>query len=76
MMNDFVTASERLNNFTQEKIITQYDSDRAFWNCDPWIAHFESYDGAPIDYGVPSDDPIAFGCTEQEAIENLLELSR
>ena len=75
MMHDFITPEERLN-FFPKKIVSFYDKDRAFWNCEPWVAHFECYDGAPIDNETPSDDPIGFGCTQQEAIDDLLEQTR
>jgi len=52
-----------------------YDQDRAFWGCQPWVATWDGYDGAPIDYGTPSRDPIGSGCTEQEALDDLLEQS-
>jgi len=75
MMTDFVSSQERIS-MCKEKIVTFYECDRAFWNCEPWVAHFSSYDGAQIDNETPSDDPIGFGCTEQEAIDNLLENAR
>ena len=46
-----------------------------FWGFCPWVAVFDGYDGAPIDYETPSRDPIGEGCSEQEAIDDLLEKS-
>jgi len=54
------------------RIITKCDNSRKYWNCDRWIAIFDNYDGIPIDHETPSADPIGFGRTEQEAIDNLL----
>ena len=54
-------------------IHARLDSDRHFWGLAPWVAVFDGYDGAPIDYDTPSRDPIGEGYTEQEAIDDLLE---
>jgi len=56
-----------------DKVEVTYDQDRAFWGCEPWIAVWEGYDGAPIDYDVPSNCPLGVGHSEQEAIDDLLE---
>ena len=40
-----------------------------------YTAIFDGYDGAPIDHETPSDDPIGYGDTPQEAMINLLEQS-
>jgi len=55
-----------------ELIHTYYDNDIAFWGGSPWVATFDGYDGAPIDYDTPSNSPIGYGMGEDEAIENLL----
>ncbi|HHF7341023.1 TPA: hypothetical protein ACPSKZ_000710 [Legionella anisa] len=53
-------------------IFVNYDSQRAFWGGEPWIAFLDGYDGAPIDNETPSDDPIGKGYTEDEAIQDLI----
>lgn len=58
-----------------DKAHVVYDCDREFWGCQPWVATWDGYDGAPIDYETPSRDPIGSGFTEQEAIDDLLEQS-
>jgi|GEM_PF-1681841 len=56
-----------------DKVFVEYDEQRAFWGASPWVAVWDGYDGAPIDYDTPSRDPIGEGDTEQEAIDDLLE---
>jgi len=58
-----------------DKAHTYIDHDRAYWNLEPWVATWDGYDGAPIDFETPSRDPIGLGCTEQEALDDLLEKS-
>lgn len=53
-----------------------YDYDRAFWGCEPWVAIWDGYDGAPIDYDAPSRDPIGEGSSFQEALDDLVEKSK
>ena len=55
------------------KLEVHYDYDRDFWGCEPWVAVWDGYDGAPIDNETPSSDPVGCGYTEQEAIDDLLE---
>ena len=57
------------------KAHTYYDTNRAFWGWEPWVATWDGYDGAPIDYDTPSSDPIGAGYSEQEALDDLLEQS-
>jgi len=40
-----------------------------------YTAVFDGYDGAPIDYDTPSQDPIGHGDTPNEAMIDLLEQS-
>lgn len=56
-----------------DKAFVQYDHDRAFWGCEPWIAVWDGYDGAPIDNETSSGCPIGLGATEQEALEDLID---
>jgi hypothetical protein len=58
-----------------DKAYVYYDQDREFWGCQPWVATWDGYDGAPIDYETPSGDPIGEGSTEHEALEDLVEKS-
>lgn len=58
-----------------DKAFVHYDADRAYWGCEPWVAVWDGYDGAPIDNETPSRDPIGFGSTEQESLDDLLEKS-
>jgi len=58
-----------------DKAHVYYDQDRAFWGCQPWVATWDGYDGAPIDHETPSRDPIGEGCSEQEALDDLVEKS-
>lgn len=57
------------------KAFVSYDHDRDFWGCEPFVAVWDGYDGAPIDYETPSRDPLGLGYTENEAIDNLIECS-
>jgi hypothetical protein len=52
----------------QRIIQTYYDIDGG------WMAIFDDYDGGMIDYETPSSEPIGHGCTEQEAIDDLLAM--
>lgn len=52
-----------------------YDHDRAFWGCFPWVAIWDGYDGAQIDYDTPSRDPIGEGRDAKEALDDLIEKS-
>jgi hypothetical protein len=58
------------------KAFTEFDHQRSYYNCQPWVATWDGYDGAPIDNETPSDDPIGYGFTEQEALDDLLESTR
>jgi len=58
-----------------DKAHVYYDKDRAFWGCQSWVATWDGYDGALIDFDTPSRDPIGSGNTEQEALDDLLEQS-
>lgn len=58
-----------------DKAHSHYDHDRAFLGCEPWVAVWDGYDGAPIDYDTPGRCPVGFGNTEKEAIDDLLENS-
>lgn len=58
-----------------DKAHVYYDQDRAFWGCEPWVATWDGYDGAPIDHETPSADPIGEGSSAQEALDDLLEKS-
>ena len=58
-----------------DKAHVYYDQDRAFLGCEPWVATWDGYDGAPIDYETPSRDPIGEGSSAQEALDDLLEKS-
>jgi hypothetical protein len=58
-----------------DKANVYYDYDRAFWGCMPWVATWDGYDGAPIDHDTPSRDPIGEGRTEQEALDDLIDMS-
>ena len=49
------------------QVANPYTSDKTY------IATFDGYDGAPIDFETPSNDPIGTGDTKYEAILNLLE---
>lgn len=53
-----------------EQIITTYESERAFWGACGWIATYDGYDGAP-----DSNCPYGQGDTEQEAINDLIEIT-
>lgn len=57
------------------KAHVKYDKDRAFWGWYPWVATWDSYDGAPIDHETPSRDPIGEGNSAEEALDDLLEKS-
>jgi hypothetical protein len=50
-----------------------YDAERAFWGCMPWVATWDSYDPTPIDYDTPAYNPVGEGMTEKEALYDLLE---
>lgn len=50
-------------------IYTSYDDNRG------WTAIHDGYDGGMIDIETMSDDPIGHGCTEWEAVRDLLEQS-
>jgi hypothetical protein len=65
-----------IHKINGETIHVQYDTERAFWGCCPWIATLEDYDPTPIDYETPSYNPTGEGCTEKEAINDLLENMR
>lgn len=56
-----------------DQAFTYYDHNRAFWGFSPWVAIWDGYDGAPIDYDTPSQCPIGEGRTEQEALDDLIE---
>lgn len=60
-----MSTHQRFNN----KINTYQNYDCS------WTAAFDDYDGAPLDYNTPSDDPMGHGWTEQEAIDDLLEIA-
>jgi hypothetical protein len=62
-------------SINEDKAHVYYDYHRAFWGLDPWVATWDGYDGAPIDYETPSRDPIGYGVTEQGALDDLLEQS-
>ena len=62
-----------IHNINGEKAQAYYDQERAFWGCMPWVAVWEGYDGAPIDYDTSSACPIGEGKTEQDALDNLVE---
>lgn len=54
------------------KVHVYYDQERAFWGAPPWVCVWDGYDPSPIDFDTPSRDPIGEGCTEQEAIDDLM----
>jgi hypothetical protein len=66
-------SRETVHVINGDKVFVTYDTDRKFWGCEPYVAMWDGYDGAPIDYETPSQDPIGIGHTEQEAIDDLLE---
>jgi hypothetical protein len=72
-MKKLIEMRKIIDTFFKPKIIINYDKDRAFWGCEPYIAVYEGYDGAPIDYDTPSQCPIGLGFSEEEAIDDLLE---
>ena len=49
------------------------DTGALYGNNPEFCAILDGYDGAPIDNETPSQDPIAFGKTQAEAVSNLIE---
>lgn len=55
------------------KVITHYDPKPIPVREFDWSAVFDGYDGGDIDEVTPSRDPIGYGRTEREAIDDLME---
>ena len=60
------------HTISSNTIYTDYEYDRDFWGLEPFYAILDSYDPSPIYYDDTPYNPIGYGHTEQQAIDDLL----
>ena len=57
----------------RKQIVTSFDCPPIPSRLYDWSAHFDDYDAEVVDGEYVSSDPVGYGRTEQEAIDDLME---